>query len=198
MSGYFVTLSDVKDPEVYGAYVKQAPGVMADFTGTMRVRGGQRVHLEGPEVPDRIVIVEFDSLEQGLACYNSPEYDVIKSPAKDAADVVISGLSGEKSQNLAPGNKAGIFVVKLRIRDKDKYADYSAKASKMLPEWDASLIAVGPLTPVLGEETYESCLLLRYPSLEKAVEFYNWGPYQELIPQRQAVADAQMFAVEGL
>ncbi|MGI9378230.1 MAG: DUF1330 domain-containing protein [Methyloligellaceae bacterium] len=198
MSGYFVTLSDVKDPEVYGVYVKQAPGVMADFTGTMRVRGGQRVHLEGPQSPDRIVIVEFDSLEQGVACYNSPEYDVIKSPAKDAADVIISGLTGEKSQGLEPGNKAGILVVKLRIHDKEKYAAYSAEASKTLPGWDAALIAVGPLTPVLGDETYESCLLLRYPSLEKAVEYYNWSEYQKLIPQRQAVADTQMFAVEGL
>lgn len=198
MAGFFITASDVKDAETYGAYVKQAPDVMAGFTGVMRARGGTRVNLEGPPAPDRIVIVEFDSLEKGLQCYNSEKYKEISAPAANAADVVICALDGGPLEDIKVGDKPGYFVAKLIVEDKEKYSTYAAKASDLLPSWNASVIAAGPTTPVKGTQNYQSLALLRFPELKTAVDFYNSDEYQALIPLREGAAQTQFFAVEGL
>jgi uncharacterized protein (DUF1330 family) len=53
--------------------------------------------LEGPwTVPQRLVIVEFDSVEQAKKFYDSPEYLAARAARKDAATMnllVVEGLS---------------------------------------------------------------------------------------------------------
>lgn len=198
MAGYFITTSDVKDAETYGAYAKQAPDVMAGFSGIMRARGGTRVNLEGPPAPDRIVIVEFKSLEKGLQCYGSEKYKEISTPAANAAEVVICALDGKPLEDVTVGDKPGYLVAKLLIEDEEKYSAYSVEASDLLPNWNASLVAAGPTTPVKGAQVYQSLALLRYPDLKTVVDFYNSKEYQAIIPLRQGAAQALFFSVEGL
>ncbi|KAF1035323.1 DUF1330 domain-containing protein [Burkholderia sp. Ac-20384] len=53
-------------------------------------RGGFTRHREGQQRP-RNVVIEFDSMETALACYNSPEYQAAKSfrDGKAVADLMI-------------------------------------------------------------------------------------------------------------
>ena len=44
------------------------------FGGKVLARGGRYRILEGPEKFQRFVVVEFPSLEQAVACHESPEY----------------------------------------------------------------------------------------------------------------------------
>lgn len=198
MAGFFITASDVKDPETYGVYVKQAPGVMAGFTGVMRARGGTRINLEGPPAPDRIVIVEFDSLDKGLECYFSEKYKEISAPAANAADVVICALEGHPLEDISVGDKPGYFVAKILVKDEERYSAYSAKASEQLPKWNAKVIAAGAVTPVKGTQIYQNLVLIRFPNLDSVVDFYNSSEYQSLIAHREGAAELQFFAVEGL
>jgi uncharacterized protein (DUF1330 family) len=74
MPAYWVARSRVIDPVQYKKYADQVPGIIAKFGGRILARGGRSQILEGPDKFHRFVVIEFPTLEQGVACYNSPEY----------------------------------------------------------------------------------------------------------------------------
>lgn len=79
MSAYIVVRMKVTDPEQYKRYAARTPECVASFGGRFIARGGEAVTLEGPEFRDRMVIIEFPSLERAQEFYNSPEYTEIKA-----------------------------------------------------------------------------------------------------------------------
>lgn len=79
MAGYWIALVDVDDEDAYKEYAKRASAAVEKYGGRPLARGGRKVGLEGPEPPGRVVIIEFDSLEQARACYESPEYQEARS-----------------------------------------------------------------------------------------------------------------------
>lgn len=88
--GYWIGRVDVDDPEAYGEYVRANGPVFAKYGGRFLVRGGR---FENPEGTSRArnVVLEFDSYERALACYNSREYqDIIGiRTAVSVGDMVI-------------------------------------------------------------------------------------------------------------
>ena len=74
MAAYWLARARVVDPVEYKKYTDQVPGIMAKFGGKVLARGGEHKMLEGPENFERFIVIEFDSLEQAEACFNSPEY----------------------------------------------------------------------------------------------------------------------------
>jgi uncharacterized protein (DUF1330 family) len=74
MKGYWIAHVDVTDSERYMEYTKRAPAAFAAYGGRLLARGGQSEAMEGRATPQRSVVIEFDSYEQALACYRSPEY----------------------------------------------------------------------------------------------------------------------------
>ncbi|MCR4265684.1 DUF1330 domain-containing protein [Nitratireductor sp. ZSWI3] len=71
--GYWVALVDIADAEAYKGYIEANAAAFAKYGAKFLVRGGRHTDPEGP-AGDRQVIIEFESYEQALACYNSPEY----------------------------------------------------------------------------------------------------------------------------
>lgn len=70
---YWVARLDVQDAEKYKEYVKANAAAFAKYGAKFLTRGGPFITLEGKN-RSRNVILEFESVEQALACYNSPEY----------------------------------------------------------------------------------------------------------------------------
>ena len=64
----------VNDQERYEDYKKLAPPAIAAFGGKYLARGGKTEKLEGNWEPDRIVILEFESIEKAKKWINSQEY----------------------------------------------------------------------------------------------------------------------------
>ena len=95
--GYIVVEAKVTDPVAYETYRQLAQAAIAAYGGRYLVRGGAAEVLEGPwAVPQRLVIVEFDSVEQAKKFYDSPEYLAARAARKDAATMnllVVEGLS---------------------------------------------------------------------------------------------------------
>ncbi len=52
----------------------QVPGILQRYGGTVLARGGRYQIMEGPEDFHRFVVIEFPTLEQAVACFESPEY----------------------------------------------------------------------------------------------------------------------------
>ena len=74
MSAYVIVQVDVKDPARYEDYKKMVPPSLEKFGGRFIVRGGRTHTLEGDWAPKRFVMVEFPSVEQAKAWWDSPEY----------------------------------------------------------------------------------------------------------------------------
>jgi len=90
MKAYWIAHVDVTDPDQYSQYTQRAPKAFALYGARMLARGGRCEVLEG-QGAQRNVVIEFDSYEQALACYRSPEYQEAKRHREGAgrAEIVI-------------------------------------------------------------------------------------------------------------
>jgi uncharacterized protein (DUF1330 family) len=77
MAAYLILDIHVKDPEEYAAYRERAPATLEQYGGRYLVRGGPHETVEGDWNPERVVLVEFPSVERAKEWYASPEYQEI-------------------------------------------------------------------------------------------------------------------------
>lgn len=94
MAAYMIATIVVTDMDQYKKYVDRTPGVIDRYGGRFIARGGETVTLEGPEETRRVVLVEFPSLEQARAFYNSPEYQEVKKLREGAAVMQLVAIEG--------------------------------------------------------------------------------------------------------
>lgn len=78
MSAYVIVEIDVTDPEGYEEYKAPAAATVEASGGRYLVRGGKTEVLEGDWQPKRLVVLEFDSVEQAKAWWHSEEYAPLK------------------------------------------------------------------------------------------------------------------------
>ena len=76
--GYIVATINVTNPEKWAEYAKDASEAIRKYGGRPLVRGGKHVALEG-QPGARNVVIEFESLDQALKYYHSPEYQAAKA-----------------------------------------------------------------------------------------------------------------------
>ena len=74
MSAYWLARAKITDRVAYKKYTDQVPGILQRYGGTVLARGGRYQIMEGPEDFQRFVVIEFPTLEQAVACFESPEY----------------------------------------------------------------------------------------------------------------------------
>jgi uncharacterized protein (DUF1330 family) len=75
MPAYWVARARVNDPVEYKKYADLVPDIISRFGGKVLARGGRYQIQEGPtDTFNRFVVIEFPTFEQGIACFNSPEY----------------------------------------------------------------------------------------------------------------------------
>ena len=98
MSVYMIIEIQVVEPEGYDRYVKSVRGIVEHYGGRYLVRGGEIVPVSGQWRPERIVLIEFDNLEQVQACFQSAEYGGL-APLRERSTVsraiVVEGCMGE-------------------------------------------------------------------------------------------------------
>jgi len=70
---YWIARIDVHDPETYKLYVETAGPAFVRHNARFLARGGNSEVLEGVGRA-RNVLIEFASMDEARACYNSPEY----------------------------------------------------------------------------------------------------------------------------
>jgi len=94
MAAYLVVDIDVSNPAQFEEYKKLAPAAIAKYGGRYLIRGGAYETLEGDWKPQRVTVVEFDSMEKGKAFYNSPEYQAAIKTRAGAANMKMLLVQG--------------------------------------------------------------------------------------------------------
>ena len=95
MAVYVVVNVRVTDPARYEEYRGKVPATIALYGGRYLARGGAVEALEGDWQPERLVVLEFESMERFREWYDSLEYAPLKQLRQEAATtqlVVVEGL----------------------------------------------------------------------------------------------------------
>lgn len=74
MRAYVLGEIEITNPDGYKAYTQQVPATIEKYKGRFIVRGGAAEVLEGDWPNRRHVVIEFPSMEQARAWWNSTEY----------------------------------------------------------------------------------------------------------------------------
>jgi uncharacterized protein (DUF1330 family) len=90
MAAYWVASVKVTNPDKYKEYAARAPAALEKYGGKFLARGGRHAVLEGDMGKNRVVVLQFDSVERALECYNSPEYQAAMAHRIGAADVQLA------------------------------------------------------------------------------------------------------------
>ncbi|MEM7463859.1 MAG: DUF1330 domain-containing protein [Pseudomonadota bacterium] len=92
--GYWIVHVTVNDPENYPKYIAADAKAFEKFDANILVRGGKYDPVEGP-ARERHVVIEFESYEVALACYNSPEYQAaakLRQAYADSEVLIVEGV----------------------------------------------------------------------------------------------------------
>ena len=95
MAAYIIADVDVTDPEVFEEYRGQVSATIEKYGGKYLVRGGAVEQVEGDWTPNRLVILEFESMEQAKEWYYSDEYKGPKALRHRSANtnaIFVAGL----------------------------------------------------------------------------------------------------------
>ena len=79
MAAYVIVDSVITDQSVFDDYLQQVPAVVESHGGKYLARGGAIEVVQGDWTPNRIVVVEFDSVERARGWQDSPEYVELKA-----------------------------------------------------------------------------------------------------------------------
>lgn len=94
MAAYLVVDIAVSDPAQFEEYKKLAPAAIAKFGGRYLIRGGAYEAIEGDWKPQRLTVVEFESMEKARAFYHSPEYQAAVKTRQGAANMKMLLVQG--------------------------------------------------------------------------------------------------------
>lgn len=95
MTAFVIVDIEVTDPAGYEKYKQLAPPAVALYGGKYVARGGRTETLEGDWKPNRLVILQFESVERAKAWLNSDEYSEARALRHKYAKsqmVVIEGV----------------------------------------------------------------------------------------------------------
>ena len=79
MPAYVIVEVEINNPREYEEYKRLTPASIAAHEGRFIVRGGKSESLEGDWNPQRIVVLEFPSVEKAKQWWYSEQY----APAKE-------------------------------------------------------------------------------------------------------------------
>jgi uncharacterized protein (DUF1330 family) len=95
MAAYVIVDVSIHDASAYEEYKKLTPAAVAAYDGKFVVRGGQAEPLEGEWQPERIVVLEFPTVERAKEWWNSEIYTEAKLIRQSAATtkmIVVQGM----------------------------------------------------------------------------------------------------------
>ena len=91
------------------------------------------------------------------------------------------------------------LIVRLDITDEDKIAKYREVAPTIVKKYKGKFIARDSSVVTLeGNVESRRVVIIEFPSMIEAKEFYNSPEYQEAIKLREGGADVEFIAVEGI
>lgn len=97
MAAYVIADFEITDPVGIKEYLRRVGATIEHYGGRYLVRGEIGEIIEGDWRPHRLVILEFESVEQAKRWYSSGEYAAIKGIRHQTAQTQLVFVPGEPS-----------------------------------------------------------------------------------------------------
>lgn len=91
---YYVAEFEITDPEGMRPYSAQVESTFKPYGGHFIVRGGRIISLEGVAPQRRRVVIEFPSVNNAQAWYNSAEYTALRKIRQRSAKTDVYLIEG--------------------------------------------------------------------------------------------------------
>lgn len=91
---YWIAALSAEDMAPLKDYAAQARIAVDKYGGRSLSRLGRFQLLEGEFIGDKMAVIEFDTMEQAVACYNSPEYQKAKDLRDGKTDALFFVVEG--------------------------------------------------------------------------------------------------------
>ncbi len=196
--GYWVARVDVTDAAAYAPYTAANGPPIARHGGRFLVRGAPFTLLEG-QARSRNVVIEFPSFAAALAAYRDPAYQAavaIRRPCSTADLIVLEG-GPVPAPEVAPVPVPGYWVVRIAVRDPERYKDYAALATEATAAFGGTTLARGGRFEIVEGTARGRNVVTRFPDLRAALECYRTPAYQKAVAIRQEVSEADLIAIPG-
>lgn len=93
----------------------------------------------------------------------------------------------------------GYIIARIEVTDWDQYREYMEATPDILERYGGQFIVRGGRTETLeGREESARVVVVRFPSFEKAIEFYHSAEYSQARKLREGAATVHFIAVEGI
>lgn len=100
MPVYFIAEIKIKDLETYRKYVSAVPELVKAAGGKYLSRGGAVESVFGGWLPERLILIEFLSVEHAHAFLDSPEYSRVKQfreVSTESRAIIVEGCTIDKA-----------------------------------------------------------------------------------------------------
>lgn len=74
---FVVIIEEISNQEMYDNYIRQVVQIIQSHSGEYIARSNKILPLSG-SIPERSVVIGFDSMEEARKCFFSEEYEKIK------------------------------------------------------------------------------------------------------------------------
>ena len=96
MAAYIIVDVTINNPQDYEEYKKLTPASITAYDGRFIVRGGKTETLEGGWAPERVVVLEFPTVERAKEWWASTMYAPAKEIRQRSATtkmIVVEGIN---------------------------------------------------------------------------------------------------------
>ncbi len=93
---------------------------------------------------------------------------------------------------------AGYVIAQINVTDPEAYKDYVAAVSPIVEKYGGEyLVRGGPAQHFEGESIGDRTVVIRFPTLQAATEWYHSEEYAPVRAMRQAASNSLQTIVEG-
>lgn len=90
------------------------------------------------------------------------------------------------------------IIANVNVTDPQQYEEYRRFSSAAIEQAGAEILVRGGDIEALEGTPPSRTVVLKFPSMSAAREFYNAAPYQRARQAREGAADMTMYIVEGV
>ena len=93
---------------------------------------------------------------------------------------------------------AAYLIANVDVKDPEKYQQYTAQTPGLIDKYGGKfLVRGGEIEQLEGNLPLARLVLVEFADMAAARAFYHSSEYQKVLKIRQAVAESQVFLVEG-
>lgn len=128
-----------------------------------------------------------------------PKFSLKFSMLYFLAATLIPSLAYSSSKTEVQGTAPAYYIAEFIVHDMDSIKPYSAEVPSTLePFKGVFTVRRGKITSLEGSTVEGGIVVIEFPSMQQAVDWYNSEAYAKLKPIRHRSATTRAYIVEGL